>query len=51
MVVGGVGGGWNGPGTGPGGTAGADGGGEILLLLLSVGFCLSLNRFNQFLKA
>ena len=50
MVVVGVGGGWNGPGTGPGGTAGADGGGEILLLL-SVGFCLSLNRFNQILKA
>ena len=48
---GGGGGAWNGPGPGPGGTAVADGGGEILLLLLPVGFCMSLNRFNQFLKA
>ena len=46
---GGGGGGWNGLGPGPGGTAGGDGGGESLLLLLSVGSCLSLNLFNLFL--
>ena len=43
--------GWNGPGPGTGGTADGDGGGERLLLLWSVGFCLSLNLFNRFLKA
>ena len=42
---------WNGPGPGPGSTAGGDDGGEKLLLLLSVGSCLSLNSFNRFLKA
>ena len=52
------GGGWKGGGggiIGPGprgeGNAGNDGGGEILLLLLFVGFCLSLNLFNQSLRA
>ena len=40
----------NGPGPG-GGNAGRDGGGEILLLLLFFGFCLSLNLFNRFLRA
>ena len=44
-----TGGGKNGPGSGGGG-AGGDGGGEILLLLF-VGFCLSLNLFNRFLIA
>ena len=44
-----AGGGINGPGSG-GRSAGDDGGAEILLLLF-VGFCLSLNLFNRFLIA
>ena len=45
---GGSGGGINGPGP-EGGSAGGDGGRKISLLF--VGFCLSLNLFNQFLIA
>ena len=48
---GGGGGGWNGSGPELGGATDGDGGGERLLLLFSVGSCLSLHLFNRFFKS